>query len=378
MGDRIKRLAPHVGFRHADRWREIVWDDVHALQRAQVVLEPRLHDLAGRPEGHRPRPGVELLYTDLIRLPVRDPSGRRIGVVDVRTTLPDPEPAVLGLLVAAHPLRRTLGLKRFDSTSQRFGGTRHHTRYLAWTEDIQIKRRRDPLPGPVHRSAVALRGPILGSATDARSTGRAVRRVFIAALLVMTVAGCTAPGEPPAHPATADYHDLMRRETGKATSTIATMQVVVGELRRGRITQNYATVMTRQSVADLTSIVTDLRQITAPSADLVRHQRQLQRLLAEPSRPSDPSSATGIKPARLARTAIRLAAAGHDLARLTPCSPEARQAASSSTWSSSPSTATSASTTAGSKWEPALRRSSAVASCAVRAGEYGRSAVIVA
>ena len=45
------------------------------LQRAQVVLEPRLHDLAGRPEGHRPRPGVELLYTDLIRLPVRDPSG---------------------------------------------------------------------------------------------------------------------------------------------------------------------------------------------------------------------------------------------------------------------------------------------------------------
>ena len=28
VGDRIKRLAPHVGFRHADRWREIVWDDV--------------------------------------------------------------------------------------------------------------------------------------------------------------------------------------------------------------------------------------------------------------------------------------------------------------------------------------------------------------
>ena len=139
VGDRITRLARHVGFRHADRWREIVWDDVHELQRAQVVLEPRLHDLAGRPEGHRPRPGVELLYTDLIRLPVRDPSGRRIGVVDVRTTQPDPEPAVLGLLVAAHPLRRTLGLKRFDSTSQRFGGTRHHTRYLAWTEDIQIR-----------------------------------------------------------------------------------------------------------------------------------------------------------------------------------------------------------------------------------------------
>jgi hypothetical protein len=139
VGDRIQRLAPHVGFRHADRWREILWDDVHVLQRAQVVLEPRLRDLAGRPEGHRPRSGVDLLYTDLIRLPVRDPSGRRMGVVDVRTTLPDPEPSILGLLVAAHPLRHTLGLKRFDSTSQRFGGTRHHTRYLAWTADIQVR-----------------------------------------------------------------------------------------------------------------------------------------------------------------------------------------------------------------------------------------------
>ena len=138
VGDRIQRLAPHLGYRHADRWREIAWDDVHQLQRPQVVLEPRLRDLARRPEGHRPRTGIELLYTDLIRLPVRDPSGNRLGVVDVRTTLPSPEPAILGLLVAAHPLRHTLGLKRFDSTSERFGGTRHHTRYLAWTPDLQI------------------------------------------------------------------------------------------------------------------------------------------------------------------------------------------------------------------------------------------------
>lgn len=144
-----------------------------------------------------------------------------------------------------------------------------------------------------------------------------MRRIFIL-LLVMIVAGCTAPGEPPAHPSTADYHDLMRRETSKATSTIATMQVVVNELRRGRITQNYATVMTRQSVADLTSIVTDLRQITAPRADLARHQRQLQRLLAR----TIPTVGSVIddwdQPARLARTAIRLAAAGRGLARLSP------------------------------------------------------------
>ena len=137
------------------------------------------------------------------------------------------------------------------------------------------------------------------------------------AMLVLTVAGCTAPGEPPLHPSTADYHDLMRRETGKATSTIATMQLVVGELRRGRITQNYATVMTRQSVADLTSVVTDLRQITAPSAVLARHQRRLQRLVSR----TIPTVGSVIddwdQPARLAGTTVRLSAAARRLARLT-------------------------------------------------------------
>lgn len=142
-------------------------------------------------------------------------------------------------------------------------------------------------------------------------------RPIIVLMLVLTVAGCTAPGEPPSHPSTADYHDLMRRETGKATSTVATMQVVVGELRRGRIPQNYATVMTRQSVADLTSVVTDLRQITAPSAALARDQRRLQRLLAR----TIPTVGSVIedfdRPARLAGTTVRLSAAARRLARLT-------------------------------------------------------------
>jgi hypothetical protein len=143
-------------------------------------------------------------------------------------------------------------------------------------------------------------------------------RPVLIALLVLAAAGCTAPGEPPAHPSTADYHDLMRRETGKATSTIATMQVVVGELRRGRITQNYATVMTRQSVADLTSVVTDLRQITAPGADLARHQRRLQRVLIR----TIPTVGSVInlwdQPAPLAHTALRLSVAERRLARLSP------------------------------------------------------------
>jgi len=144
-----------------------------------------------------------------------------------------------------------------------------------------------------------------------------VRRLLMA-LLVVAVAGCTAPGEPPAHPSTADYHDLMRRETGMATSTIATMQVVVGESRRGRITQNYATVMTRQSVADLTSVVTDLRQITAPTADLARHQRQLQRLLSRTIPTVVSVTHDWDQPARLAHTTVLLAAAGRRLAKVVP------------------------------------------------------------
>ena len=143
-------------------------------------------------------------------------------------------------------------------------------------------------------------------------------RPILIAVLVLTVAGCTAPGEPPAHPSKADYQDLMRRETAKATGTIATMQVVVSELRRGRITQYYATVMTRQSVADLTSVVTDLRQITAPSTDLARHQHQIQRLLTG----TIPTVGSVIdnwdQRARLVHTASRLSAAGRRLAKISP------------------------------------------------------------
>jgi hypothetical protein len=82
--------------------------------------------------------------------------------------------------------------------------------------------------------------------------------------------------------------------------------------------RNYATVMTRQSVADLTSVVTDLRQVTAPSADLARDQQRLQRLLIRTIPVIGSVTRDWDQPARLARTAIRLSAAAHRLARLTP------------------------------------------------------------
>jgi hypothetical protein len=133
MGDWLTWLALH-GYPHAARWREFGWHDIDQLQRPQLVLAPRHRDLAAWSGRRKPRHGSEWLYTDLIRLPVRDPGGRRLGVVDVRTTLPEPIPRVVGFLVAPHPLRRTLGLKRFDSTGERFAGVRHDTQFLAWTE----------------------------------------------------------------------------------------------------------------------------------------------------------------------------------------------------------------------------------------------------
>jgi hypothetical protein len=106
-------------------------------------------------------------------------------------------------------------------------------------------------------------------------------KLLLASLLAVFAAGCTAPGEPPAHPTRAQYQDLIRRETDKAQSSIETMRLVIDEIRHGRITENYATVMTRQSITDLTSVVTDLRQITPPAGELAHAQQQLRDLLTQ-------------------------------------------------------------------------------------------------
>jgi hypothetical protein len=107
--------------------------------------------------------------------------------------------------------------------------------------------------------------------------------VLVATLIATITVGCTAPGEPPAHPSVADYHDLVRRETAKSQSALATAQVVVNQLRRGRITKNYATVTARQADADITAVITDLHQITAPTPQLRRTQSSLQHVLTRAS-----------------------------------------------------------------------------------------------
>jgi hypothetical protein len=104
-------------------------------------------------------------------------------------------------------------------------------------------------------------------------------RLFLLGIVALAIAGCTAPGEPPAHPSPADYADLMRRETDKAQSSLATMTMTLRLVQRGDITRNYAVVVSRQAGSDLDGVVTDLRQVSAPSAAQATAQRRLGRLL---------------------------------------------------------------------------------------------------
>jgi hypothetical protein len=95
------------------------------------------------------------------------------------------------------------------------------------------------------------------------TTTRAATFAILATLLPVATA-CTAPGEPPAHPNTAAYHDLIRRELSTTTSALATMQLTLTYANRNRISQTYATTITHQAEADLTHVATDLSQISPP------------------------------------------------------------------------------------------------------------------
>lgn len=101
----------------------------------------------------------------------------------------------------------------------------------------------------------------------------ALRATAMATLLAILTAACTAPGEPPTHPNTAEYHDLIRRELSTTTSTLATMQLTLNYANHDRITQTYATTITHQSQADLTRVATDLAQITPPAQYATAHHR---------------------------------------------------------------------------------------------------------
>jgi hypothetical protein len=145
-------------------------------------------------------------------------------------------------------------------------------------------------------------------------------RLPVMIALALLAASCTAPGEPPAHPTNADYSDLMRRETDKAQSSIATIRLILSDASQGKIPRNYAIVTIRQAAADLTGITTDLAQITAPAAK-ANSQRRLQRILLQATQTINRLADDWPNPSArkhaaqdLATTANRTQALGNDLA----------------------------------------------------------------
>jgi hypothetical protein len=132
-------LSRRIRCSHARVWREIPWRQVRRIERPQVkLLVPRadLAHSADRSQTLVSDQRGQMLYSQLCNLPVATRDHQRLGIIDVRTApLISEPPQVLGLLIAPHPRRRSLGLKQFDTTAVRLGGIPRGGRYLPW-EDI--------------------------------------------------------------------------------------------------------------------------------------------------------------------------------------------------------------------------------------------------
>jgi hypothetical protein len=86
------------------------------------------------------KPG-QLRFSEFLRLPVLDADGRRMRVLDVRTSQPAPPdaPTLVGLLCTPDPLVASLGLKRHDMSAS-LGRRRAlaHGRFVPWRQIASI------------------------------------------------------------------------------------------------------------------------------------------------------------------------------------------------------------------------------------------------
>jgi hypothetical protein len=86
------------------------------------------------------KPGT-LRFSTLLRLPVVDADGARMGILDVRSSQPLPPgaPTILGLLCSPDPVVASLGLKRRDAAPT---PRRRHTltrgRFVPWPQIASI------------------------------------------------------------------------------------------------------------------------------------------------------------------------------------------------------------------------------------------------
>ncbi|HEV7564977.1 MAG TPA: hypothetical protein VGO31_03340 [Microbacteriaceae bacterium] len=99
------------------------------------------------------------------------------------------------------------------------------------------------------------------------------------ALCFLTTA-CRAPGEPPTHPGTGVYRDLIRRETDSAHTALATTKLLIRTAQTQGLPQTYARVTLRSISGDLRNVVVDLNQIHPPTA-AIKPQGRLSTIAAQ-------------------------------------------------------------------------------------------------
>ncbi len=107
----------------------------------------------------------------------------------------------------------------------------------------------------------------------------AARALLVCGAICLLATACRAPGEPPAHPDTGVYRDIIRRESDSTHTALATAGLLVTIARTQGLPGTYARVTLRSVVGDLDHVVTDLHEITPPTAE-ARPQRRLAAIAA--------------------------------------------------------------------------------------------------
>ena len=82
-----------------------------------------------------------LRFSNLLRLPIIDAAGDRMGILDLRTSQPRPPaaPTLLGLLCSPDPVVASLGLKRRDAApSPHRRHTLTHGRFVPWHQIASV------------------------------------------------------------------------------------------------------------------------------------------------------------------------------------------------------------------------------------------------
>jgi hypothetical protein len=91
-----------------------------------------------------------------------------------------------------------------------------------------------------------------------------MRKLLGVLALVVLIAGCRSPGNPPQRPTQGKYQDIIRRELDSAGSALATGELVLRYVQADRMPRTYAQVALRQAANDLRKDAQDIRQIQPP------------------------------------------------------------------------------------------------------------------